>query len=1701
MKLCKSLSFLIGGWYFILPFLQNVHAQSYTVLKNLGGVTNYVGGNPQRLIQGPDGTLYGISSQNAQGSDYGDTIFRVAPDGSGLAVVKIFASGEGGLYARLVLAGNTLYGTSTGTNGYGQIFKVNTDGSGYTVLKSYSPSNIPDGNTPHYASVTISGATLYGTTYGGGSNNWGTVFKMNTDGTGYTVLKHFTNTVGGANPTTGLTLNEGVLYGTTYNGGTGGWGTLFKLNTDGTGFMVLRSFGFGDGVGYPGVDDRVVIRNYTIFGTRGDAGSHSSGTLYKVNTDGSGFAVLQNFNSASAVGGRPDGLAISGDTLFGTTRTGGSAGKGTVYKLYTDGSGFSTIQNFDESDGAQPRGGVVVWGEKLYGTVFKGGRHDPGGGQYQGGFVFMMYQNGVGPFPNAYFHPAPICPPGPGLLFSGGTLYGTLSGSHYFHNAVFRINADGSGFSIVHSFGAGANGVGNLNGPLVQSGDTLYGTSGSGSGTVFKVNTDGSGFGILKSSFDSNTEGFRPAHGLAVSGTTLYGTTSGGGAGGSGTLFKLNTDGTGFVVLRHFTNSSATGWVPGGRVVVSGDRLYGTTLYGGTNNGGTIFTVKADGTDYAVLKHFQYLHGTFPRTDLVLVQNTLYGAAERSGVGNAGVVFSLRTDNTNFTVLKSFGVEDGQLNGNLAVSGKTIYGTTLSNAPGMRDTVFQVNTDGTGFKALHNFASAIGSSPVSGVAVSGGTLYGMTSRGGGFGWPNQYESGVVFRLQSAEENSVAVNGDISSSSDGFIMNSDVVTNSDLYVGFEPMGGTNREYRAAVRLPLPSSLDPSAIRSATLKLYYSGWLGAHVETFIRAHRMLDNWPVNVLESPFDPNYTESPVGGSGFGWVTWDVTAAARAWAANPDGDFGILLVADPSATNNGTFLFAPTEAADASLRPVIELVYQNPAQSVGRVTMELAPPECVSNGARWRVNGGPWLNSGQTANDVPAGSQLVEFRPVGGWVAPEPFTVRVTGNHTFSNQATYVAADLGNARIIGQIPTQYIYQGNPVVLKVTGPLGPGTLNGYAASAVSGTWSFTPSDGVFRYIPATTNDPTFQVYFSSQNGGNFVSQYVTFVSTNGSLPRWPTVAFSSPGAAPDGAAGKYVRASVTATNAPELFNSLVRTTYDIEVVGKTVIFEAGHTNGLYDGWHDQSYIQDLTIHAETLIVRSPLHLPQTAVTIHARELRFEGSAARIDTTPRSLTMYPAEATTNTPAANGANGMKAGDVTAYLERIVSEPVGPTRFILNGGNGQPGGLGLSGAEGESKATVYPGYYNVRNPSRTTAAWVREYPFLCTIGCALLSPSPIEEHYWPSEEFYNSPVAWKPTDGGVAKAGGKPGNGGAGGNVFGSLRLIDVSANPGGRSASVTFHARGNPGGPQPAYKARNMRHVEYTLLPNDEFQFQGYTDDWDVSIWPNEVVVTPPGPVPNPQVHISQPGESSFSPAADFELGSQGEFRSVGSLLSWLSPHALALVVTNAEDTYLAGHLAEADQTLADYEAVLIRYPSLPEWQELDPEWQTAFNDLLAQIQLLRQRIASHSPVLGSDLTLTANASGTAPLSYQWLFNGTALGGATNQSLLFSSLGFAQQGNYQVIVSNSLGSVTSAVTSVTVALPPGANRIAGALLPGGALRLSLTGYPGMSYALERSYSLVPPLWIPQLTNVSAPDGGVVFTNAPDPSTNNFWRVRLQP
>ncbi len=340
-------------------------------------------------------------------------------------------------------SGSTLYGvtTSGATNGRGALFRMNTDGSDFKVIHSFSGGNVggsvntnyDDGCFP-YGSPVLTGDLIYGATGAGGSNKQGCVYVVNTSGSGFQLLHHFkfnpgTTNFDGYSPQGSLTLSDGSLFGVTANGGTNSRGMIFTLRTDGTGYRPLYTFANGGDAQYPA--GSLALSGSTLYGMTQYGGSADRGTVFCINTDGSGYRILHNFgiglDGASPLGS----VIVAGSTIYGmTTRGGGATDAGTIFKQNTDGTGYQKLYSFSSPQAYSPLGALTLVGSKLYGVTSAGrGTGATGNGA---GTAFEINTDGTS---FKFIHNFVVPPtttdgsyPYARLLYSGDSLYGTTYG-------------------------------------------------------------------------------------------------------------------------------------------------------------------------------------------------------------------------------------------------------------------------------------------------------------------------------------------------------------------------------------------------------------------------------------------------------------------------------------------------------------------------------------------------------------------------------------------------------------------------------------------------------------------------------------------------------------------------------------------------------------------------------------------------------------------------------------------------------------------------------------------------------------------------------------------------------------------------------------------------------------------------------------------------------------------------------------------------------------------------------------------------------------------------------------------------------------------------------------------------------------------------------------------------------------------------
>ena len=666
------------------------------------------------LVVGSDGNFYGTSAYG--GSNGVGTVFKMTPNGVFTPLYSFRTNGIDGQHpeAALIQGSNGhFYGTASsgGSKGHGTIFEITPAGA-VTNLHSFSGSGT-DGSDPTAPLILGPDGNFYGTTAYGGTRGYGTVFRMTPQGA-WTNLHSFDWSGSGGNlPWAALVLGtDGNFYGTTYEGGTYGYGTVFVISPSGA-LSFLYSFSNGEDGGYP-YAALVQGPNGNFYGTsRGSstfvAGTDSIGTVFEITPDGS-LTTLYAFTNGMDGANPTAGLVMgTNGNFFGAAETGGiigwggplgqygrilggTLGWGTLFTITPDGD-FTPLCAFPgESEGANPGAGLIQATNGLfYGVTERGGTNDDG-------TVFQMSADGtITPLYSFTARNDGAVPIAALTQGSDGNFYGTTYEAGISNaGAIFKITPTGA-LTILHTFTNGIDG-GHASAPLIQ------GTNGN-----------------------------------------FYGTTStGGGKNGSGTVFQITPAGV-LTTLHSFTNGSDGAYPTGGLLQGADGQFYGTAGSGGTNGDGTVFKITAGGVLRTIYSFKGALSGKGPSATLTSGNDgNFYGVCGGGGASGYGTVFKITLFGV-LTPLYSFtGTNDG---GNpqaplaFGTDGR-FYGTTGSGGANGYGTVFQITTNGV-LATLHSFTwQETGPQSYSAlVQGTNGNFY-IACEGAGSG----YSPGTILRL-------------------------------------------------------------------------------------------------------------------------------------------------------------------------------------------------------------------------------------------------------------------------------------------------------------------------------------------------------------------------------------------------------------------------------------------------------------------------------------------------------------------------------------------------------------------------------------------------------------------------------------------------------------------------------------------------------------------------------------------------------------------------------------------------------------------------------------------------------------------------------------------------------------------------------------------------------------------------------------------
>ena len=678
-----------------------------------------------------------------------------------------------------------LYGVSRsgGANGAGAIYRIGPSGALTTL------AHLPSTGGLHKGSLTSDGrGFLWGTSFSGGAQGRGRIYKYELATAILSTVIDFptdNEPVRGRYPFAGLVLDErGVLWGTTNQGGVANVGTVFSVDSRIHEFRTYAEFTGAEGA-VPGAYPRgnmIADGAGYVWGTTTQGGANFNGTIFKVNTATGALTTVAIFDGTNGSG--PEGeLALDGSGyLWGTTHY-GAGDAGVVFKVQMATGVLTKVVGFTGSAGAfvgsEPVSGLVLDDAGYFwGTTAAGGNANAGTvfkvHAQTGTFISILqcpdtYPAAIGNTPDAT-----LTKDAEGRLWGttrfgggpsdGGTVFKILPASDQVATArQFTGAPDGEGPAGAAA-GVSEDSIGNLWGTTYRGGFLGY-------GAIYKINP---ATGVMSTvcSFGGASGPFRGAYPectLRSDGAgSFWGTTNGGGAGGYGTIFKVNMQTGAFTSVAEFAGpaaplGAANGSYPRCELTSDGFGFFwGTTQSGGDAGKGTIFKVNAQTGNLVTVFSFTGQSGSIlgaqPTAGLYadgagyLWGTTLFGGSSDDTGG--GTVFKVHIGTGAFTNVANFVGPPGSPIGRAPVAGLVpdgagfLWGTTSGGGPNYEGTVFKVNIATGSLTTVLSFTypigAAPGSEPYAGLVSDGaGSFWGTTVNGG------PVSCGTIFKISTS----------------------------------------------------------------------------------------------------------------------------------------------------------------------------------------------------------------------------------------------------------------------------------------------------------------------------------------------------------------------------------------------------------------------------------------------------------------------------------------------------------------------------------------------------------------------------------------------------------------------------------------------------------------------------------------------------------------------------------------------------------------------------------------------------------------------------------------------------------------------------------------------------------------------------------------------------------------------------------------
>lgn len=686
------------------------------------GGSVFLGSPMGNVTQASNGKIYGMGTFGGA-FNYGG-IFCYNPATGNDSIVLSFY-GANGLYpygSLMQASDGLLYGmtSSGGSKGSGVLFSFNPKANKDSVLINFDGLN---GISPYGSVIQASDGLLYAMA-GGGSKNGGVLFSFDPI-TGKDSIRINFDSAHGRYPSNSLIqASDGLLYGVTEGGGAYNKGTLFSFDPFSGKDSIRVNFDSLVGISLSG--PLLQASDGLLYGMAGGGGAYNKGTLFSFNPVNNKDTVLVNFNGTN--GAEPDNPLIqaSDGLLYGIIFAGGSLGSGVLFSYNPKTAKENVLLSLTGLNGAFPQGNGIMQASNgmIYGMTYQGGTVGSG--------VFFRF-NPITLQDTVLFNftcSPSYLPLNNIIQASNGNLYGTTEwGGSSVDGTLFSYNSSTGKDSVLINFNW-TNGS-TPDGGLIQASDgLLYGlTSAGGSssnGTLFSFNPFSNTENILVNF--NGTNGYLPEGSLIqASDGWLYGMTFAGGTTGWGTIFSYDPGAGIYYVLVNF-NETNGGKPQGSLIQAANGLLYGVASYGGVSGRGMLFSYDPSKGEYDTIFSLDTIAGAAPQGNVIVDTGAhlIYATSVYGGSNSDGTMFSYNMNSKTAKRIIDFNFTNGALPSGILLwdtAANYIYSTTYYGGAYNYGVLFRYDINTGKDSVLLNFNDTIGANPCGIMLVNNGVVW------------------------------------------------------------------------------------------------------------------------------------------------------------------------------------------------------------------------------------------------------------------------------------------------------------------------------------------------------------------------------------------------------------------------------------------------------------------------------------------------------------------------------------------------------------------------------------------------------------------------------------------------------------------------------------------------------------------------------------------------------------------------------------------------------------------------------------------------------------------------------------------------------------------------------------------------------------------------------------------------------------------